>query len=42
MTNNPALVKKMGKKMDEICTDGSQEADKFIRAEAQKWGIPIS
>jgi len=42
LTNNPALVKKMGKKMDEICTDGSQEADKFIRAEAQKWGIPIS
>ena len=42
MINNPALVKKLGKRMDEVCTEGSSEADKFIRAQAQKYGIPIS
>jgi hypothetical protein len=40
--NNPELVKKMGKRMDEVCTEGSSEADKFIRAQAIKYGIPIS
>jgi hypothetical protein len=42
MINNPALVQKLGKKMDVICTEGSSEADKFIRAQALKYGIPIS
>jgi hypothetical protein len=41
-TNNPALVKKLGKKMDQVCADGSQDADKFIREQAQKYGIPVS
>jgi hypothetical protein len=41
LTNNPALVKQLGKKMDQVCAEGSQEADKFIRAAAQKWGIPV-
>ncbi|THU38478.1 hypothetical protein FAM09_17580 [Niastella caeni] len=40
--NNPALVSKFGKKMDQICAEGSQEADQFIRAQAAKYGIPIS
>lgn len=40
--NNPELVKKLGKKMDVICADGSSDADKFIRAQAQKYGIPVS
>lgn len=39
--NNPALVQKMGKKMDQVCTEGSQEADLFIREQARKYGIPI-
>jgi hypothetical protein len=42
MINNPALVQKLGKKMDVVCTEGSSEADKFIRAQAMKYGIPIS
>lgn len=42
MINNPALIQKLGKKMDVICTEGSSEADKFIRAQALKYGIPIS
>jgi hypothetical protein len=40
--NNPALVQKLGKKMDEVCAEGSSEADKFIRGQAMKYGIPIS
>lgn len=42
LINNPALVKKLGKKMDQVCTDGSTEADQFIRTQAKKYGIPIS
>lgn len=42
LVNNPVLVKKFGKKMDQVCAEGSQEADQFIRAQAQKYGIPIS
>ncbi|HEX6429021.1 MAG TPA: hypothetical protein VF008_15100 [Niastella sp.] len=42
MINNPALVQKLGKKMDQVCAEGSQEADKFIRAQAMKYGIPVS
>ena len=41
-TNNPELVKKLGKSMDEVCAEGSSDADKFIRAQAMKYGIPIS
>jgi hypothetical protein len=41
LINNPALVKKLGKQMDQICTDGSQEADQFIRTQAGKYGIPV-
>lgn len=40
--NNPGLVKKFGKKMDEVCIEGSIEADRFIRGQAQRYGIPIS
>jgi hypothetical protein len=42
LINNPALVQKMGKKMDQVCTEGSDEADKFMRTQAQKYGIPVS
>lgn len=42
LINNPALVRKLGKKMDQVCTDGSSDADKFIRAQAQKYGISVS
>lgn len=42
LVNNPVLVKKLGKQMDQVCTDGSHEADRFIRTQAQKYGIPIS
>ncbi len=42
MINNPKLVKKLGKKMDQICTDGSSDADQFIRAQARKYGIPVA
>ena len=42
LINNPQLVQKLGKKMDEVCAEGSQEADQFIRAQAIKYGIPIS
>jgi hypothetical protein len=41
LINNPALVKKLGKKMDQVCTDGSTDADQFIRTQAKKYGIPI-
>ena len=40
--NNPELVKKLGKRMDEVCAEGSQEADQFVRGQAMKYGIPIS
>jgi hypothetical protein len=42
LINNPALVKKLGKKMDQVCTDGSADADQFIRTQAKKYGIPLS
>ena len=42
LINNPKLVKKLGKQMNQICTDGSSDADKFIRAQAQKYGIPVA
>jgi len=42
LTNNPKLVSKFGKKMDQICTEGSDKADQFIRAQARKWGIPVA
>jgi pimeloyl-ACP methyl ester carboxylesterase len=42
LINNPALVKQFGKKMDQICADGSSEADQFIRTQAKKYGIPVS
>jgi hypothetical protein len=38
---NPQLVKKFGKPMDAICTDGKYAADAFMRAQARKYGIPI-
>jgi len=41
MINKPALVKKLGKNMDQVCADGSAEADQFIRTQAKKYGIPI-
>jgi hypothetical protein len=42
LINNPELVKKLGKKMDQVCAEGSQEVDQFIRGQAMKYGIPIS
>lgn len=42
MVNKSALVAKFGKTMDQICADGSREADLFIREQAKKYGIPIS
>ncbi|OQP44678.1 hypothetical protein A4H97_09965 [Niastella yeongjuensis] len=42
LINNPALVKQFGKKMDQVCADGSSEADLFIRTQAKKYGIPVS
>lgn len=42
LINNPVLVQKLGKKMDQVCAEGSQEADQFIRAQAKKYGIPVS
>jgi hypothetical protein len=42
LINNPALVQKLGKKMDQVCADGSNEADQFIRTQAKKYGIPIA
>jgi hypothetical protein len=42
LINNAALVKKLGKQMDLVCTDGSQEADQFIRSQAKKYGIPVA
>ncbi|WP_205509735.1 hypothetical protein [Longitalea arenae] len=42
LMNNPALVQKFGKKMDQICADGSDEADAFIRTQARKYGVPVS
>ena len=41
LINNPAVVKKFGKKMDQVCADGSNEADQFIRTQAKKYGIPV-
>jgi hypothetical protein len=41
LINNPALVQKFGKKMDQVCADGSAEADRFIRTQAKKYGIPV-
>ncbi|WP_207513578.1 hypothetical protein [Longitalea luteola] len=41
LVNNPSLVQKFGKKMDLVCTDGSNEADLFIRTQAKKYGIPV-
>lgn len=40
--NNPTLTKKLGKPMDQVCADGSQEADQFIRNQARKYGVPVS
>ncbi|MBO9205312.1 MULTISPECIES: hypothetical protein [Niastella] len=42
LINNPALVKQLGKKMDQVCADGSNEADQFIRTQAKRYGIPIA
>jgi hypothetical protein len=42
VVNNPALTKKFGKTMDQVCTDGSHAADRFIREQAQKYGVPVS
>lgn len=41
LINNPALVQKFGKKMDQVCAEGSNEADQFIRTQAKKYGIPV-
>jgi hypothetical protein len=38
---NP-LTKKFHKPIDEICADGSDEADKFIREGARRFGLPIN
>jgi hypothetical protein len=40
--NNPKLVAKLGKTMDQVCADGSRNADLFIRDQARKYGIPVS
>jgi hypothetical protein len=42
MVNNSGLVAKLGKRMDQVCADGSQEADRFIREQARKYGVPVS
>jgi hypothetical protein len=38
---NPQLVKRFGKPMDAVCTDGKFAADSFMRAQARKYGIPM-
>lgn len=38
---NP-LTKKFHKPIDEICIEGSDEADKFIREGARRFGLPIN
>jgi hypothetical protein len=40
--NNPALTKKLGKPMNEICAAGSDEADRFMRNQARKYGVPVN
>jgi hypothetical protein len=42
LVNNPKLVAKLGKPMDQVCADGSRNADLFIREQARKYGIPVS
>jgi hypothetical protein len=39
--NNPVLVSKFKKKMDQVCADGSRDADLFIREQAKKFGVPV-
>lgn len=41
VVNNPVLVSKFKKKMDQICIDGSRDADLFIRQQAKKYGVPV-
>lgn len=42
VVNNPALARKFGKPMDQICEDGSKDANHFIRERARAFGIPIN
>ena len=41
VVNNPMLVSKFKKKMDQVCADGSRDADLFIREQAKKYGVPV-
>lgn len=38
---NPKLVKRFGKPMDAVCSDGKYAADAFMRDQAKKYGIPV-
>lgn len=40
--NNLPLTQKLGKRMDQVCIDGSRDADLFIREQARKYGVPVS
>ena len=42
VVNNPTLTRRLGKPMDQICADGSKEANHFIRERAKAVGIPIN